>query len=72
VQIHVDDDQTVGRTHAALIVDHGHVYIEDLASKWGTEINGQRILQRQLLYHNDHIRLGDSEFTFIQARPQDA
>lgn len=67
-QIPLEDDPTVSRTHAALLVDSGRVYIEDLASQWGVEINGRKIIQRTLLFHNDRIRLGDSEFIFSQAQ----
>ncbi|NUP93118.1 MAG: FHA domain-containing protein, partial [Candidatus Omnitrophica bacterium] len=52
------------------LVDKNRVYIEDLASQWGTEVNGQRLLMRQLLHHNDRIRMGDSEFVFVQAQAQ--
>ena len=66
-QITIGDDPTVSRTHAAFIVDDNRVYIEDLASQWGVEVNGTKILKRQLLFHDDRIQLGDSQFVFMQA-----
>lgn len=67
VQIPLTDD-TVSRVHASLDVQKNRVYIADLSSAWGTMVNDRRITQRQLLYHNDRVKLGDAEFVFIQGQ----
>jgi serine phosphatase RsbU (regulator of sigma subunit)/pSer/pThr/pTyr-binding forkhead associated (FHA) protein len=47
----------VSRSHAEVLVQDGDCYLRDLGSKHGTYVNGIRI-ERTLLTHGDHIRLG--------------
>jgi phosphoserine phosphatase RsbU/P len=54
----------VSRQHARIVkVDDGY-YIEDLHSRNGTIVNGQPVLQRQLLAENDELRICDLTFLF--------
>ena len=57
-------DSTVSSKHAR-IKKEGRVYvIYDLGSTNGTYVNNARV-QREILHHNDIVRLGATEFTFI-------
>ena len=57
------DDTTVSSEHAAIVFEHGRFVLYDLAARNHTYLNGQRI-QRQMLYDNDEIRLGNSVLVF--------
>ena len=50
----------VSRHHARIDVDGPHVWIEDLGSKNGTFVNGQRIRKRIALKEGDQIVFGRS------------
>jgi DNA-binding winged helix-turn-helix (wHTH) protein len=52
------ESPTVSRRHARIIVDGGRVILEDLASKNGTFLRGQRISAPTPLVDGDVIRLG--------------
>jgi len=49
---------TVSRRHARILVEHDRATIEDLGSKNGTFVRGQRISEPTLLAAGDVIRLG--------------
>ena len=49
---------TVSRRHARILVEHDRATIEDLGSKNGTFVRGQRISEPTLLTAGDVIRLG--------------
>jgi Nif-specific regulatory protein len=51
-------DQGISRRHARLLVSGAQVAIEDLDSKNGVLVNGQRIEQRTLLHEGDQVVLG--------------
>ncbi len=63
------NDATVSGTHAA-ILKLQNVYVEDLASTNGTELNGKRV-QKRMLQHGDVIRIGQHRFEFVDAGAQD-
>lgn len=53
------DEEGLSRRHARFDVDaHGTVAIEDLGSKNGTFVNGERIAGRQVLRDGDRIQIG--------------
>ena len=61
-----NDDQ-ISRTHMRLTVKDGDIYVADLRSTYGTEVNGKRIdpPNAQKLAFGDLLRLGEaSEFAF--------
>lgn len=62
------DNLRVSRTHAQLRAIKGQFVLFDLNSKWGTFINGRRIIQA-ILYPHDTISLGDVILTFNQEYP---
>jgi pSer/pThr/pTyr-binding forkhead associated (FHA) protein len=50
-------DPTVSKRHAELRLEDGLWSIEDLRTRNGTWVNGQRIQARTPLSHNDEIRI---------------
>ena len=65
VEIHLDDPFASSR-HAR-ITRQGHiVVIEDLGSTNGTYLNDEPLTGPQPLHPGDRIRIGDSEFSYVQ------
>ena len=65
VEIHLDDPFASSR-HAR-IWKQGHVLvIEDLGSTNGTYLNDEPLNGPQPLHAGDRIRIGDSEFSYVQ------
>jgi FHA domain len=65
VEIRLDDPFASSR-HAR-ITRQGHlVVIEDLGSTNGTYLNEEPLTGPQPLHPGDHIRIGDSEFSYLQ------
>ena len=63
VEIQIDDP--FASTRHARISRHGHVLvIEDLGSTNGTYLNEEPLSGPQPLHPGDHIRIGDSEFSY--------
>jgi pSer/pThr/pTyr-binding forkhead associated (FHA) protein len=62
------DDPLVSRRHALLIVAPDEVTIEDLQSRNGVVVNGQRIPGRIKLAAGDKIGIGSQELTLVEGR----
>ena len=58
------DDDTVSRRHARIRVENDGAVIEDLDSRNGTFVGGQRIDAPAVLHDGDRIRLGSFELRF--------
>ncbi|AMM25358.1 FHA domain-containing protein [Variovorax sp. PAMC 28711] len=54
----------VSRVHAIVSIENGVYSVRDLDSSNGTFVNGVKV-QRQLLHHQDVIRIGDCELRFL-------
>ena len=52
------DSEKVSRRHARIWLVDGQATLEDLASKNGTRLRGERLTQRAPLVDGDEIRLG--------------
>lgn len=63
VDIQLDGDDMVSHEHAAIWWDEQAFNIQDLTSKNGTFVNGQRVLKHGLM-DNDEIRLGRTKMVF--------
>ena len=49
-------DRWASRNHCELSIDHGRLFLRDLASKHGTFVNGERIDRRELHVGDRHAR----------------
>lgn len=54
----------VSRTHALVSLERGRYTVSDLDSSNGTFVNGLKV-RRQVLRHEDVIRIGDCEVRFL-------
>ncbi len=52
-------DKNVSRQHAKLVRQDGAVFIEEMRSRYGTKVNGERIKARVALNPGDIIQIGD-------------
>jgi len=59
-------DQFASSHHAEIRQQGRTRVIEDLGSTNGTYLNGERVTGPQPLHDGDVIRIGDSEFTYLQ------
>lgn len=62
------DDPLVSRRHALLVVSNAGVTIEDLQSRNGVIVNGQRIAGRTPVKAGDKIVIGSQELTLLEGR----
>lgn len=61
--VHVQmPDTNCSRAHCKFYVENGKFWIEDMASKNGTIVNGIRI-QKSVIYLQDKIKVGDTEIS---------
>ena len=58
------DDPFASTNHARIQRQGGAIVIEDLGSTNGTYLNEEALQGPRPLHPGDHIRIGDSEFTF--------
>jgi hypothetical protein len=65
VEIRLEDPFASTR-HARIERQGSVTVIEDLGSTNGTYLNEQPLLGPQPLHHGDRIRIGDSEFSYLQ------
>jgi pSer/pThr/pTyr-binding forkhead associated (FHA) protein len=65
----VINDAFISRTHAAILQEDEEFYVQDLNSKNGTFLNGERLQpgerSAQPLKHGDRLRFNTVEFEFI-------
>jgi hypothetical protein len=59
------EDPFASSRHARLMRQGGIVVLEDLGSTNGTYLNEELLTGPQPLHRGDRVRIGDSEFTFI-------
>jgi pSer/pThr/pTyr-binding forkhead associated (FHA) protein len=58
------DEDLVSREHAAIVPADGGYWIEDLGSRNGTRVNGNKIARRQRLQTGDSVAIGSVEILF--------
>lgn len=63
------DSATVSRRHARIVVTYGEAVIEDLGSRNGTSVRGEKIQGPVRLADGDRIRLGAATMTFRVFKP---
>jgi pSer/pThr/pTyr-binding forkhead associated (FHA) protein len=59
------EDPFASSRHARLVRQGGIVVLEDLGSTNGTYLNEELLTGPQPLHRGDRVRIGDSEFTFL-------
>jgi hypothetical protein len=59
------EDPFASSKHARLLRQGGIVVLEDLGSTNGTYLNEELLTGPQPLHRGDRVRIGDSEFTFL-------
>jgi hypothetical protein len=62
------DDPLVSRTHARLTVSSEGVVLEDLGSRNGVRVNGEKLEQTRALAHGDRVLIGSQEMLLLQRR----
>jgi DNA-binding winged helix-turn-helix (wHTH) protein len=62
------DLNSVSRHHARVVVSHGDARLEDLGSKNGTVLNGERITTSVPLANGDRIKIGAASLVFRCSR----
>jgi adenylate cyclase len=60
VDLDLTPDEQVSRPHARIVYEHGAYWIEDLDSKHGTWVDGQRITARTRLAPGATVRVGQT------------
>jgi len=63
----IANDRRVSRRHARLTICAHGVVIEDLDSKCGVYVDGERIVKSRLLVGGERIRLGHTELALLRA-----
>jgi len=66
------DDKQASRQHARVFSDGKQFYVEDLASRNGTLVNGGKIQGRYPIQAGDEIRIGSHYMEFQDERPSAA
>jgi predicted component of type VI protein secretion system len=62
------DDPLVSRRHAMLVVTKDAVTVEDLESRNGVVVNGQRIAAKTVVQPGDKILIGSQELVLLRGR----
>jgi phosphoserine phosphatase RsbU/P len=65
----LSDDILVSRTHARIWVNVSGYWIEDLVSKHGTFVNGDRVGSRRLLNPGDEVLVGATKLKILCSAP---
>jgi len=60
------DDPFASSAHARIIRQGGTVVLEDMGSTNGTFLNEELLSGPQPLHPGDRVRIGDSEFTYLE------
>ena len=58
------DSSTLSRRHARIVVTGREAVVEDLGSKNGTMVNGQRVVEPVVLKDSDQIDVGSHTMTY--------
>jgi hypothetical protein len=62
------DDALVSRRHALLVVGENELHIEDLSSRNGVWVNGDKIDGRTKLSDGDKVRIGSQEMAVLKVQ----
>ena len=62
------NDRVVSKEHALITLSDDTYWIQDIGSRNGTFVNGEQIVGRISLVHNDLIRLGETSIRFAHEK----
>jgi len=62
------DDGLVSRRHAAFTIAGDEIFVEDLGSRNGVRVNGERIVGRTRLNDGDRIRIGNQDMAVLRVQ----
>jgi hypothetical protein len=60
------DDPFASSAHARIFSRGDFLYVEDMGSTNGTYLNDELLSGPQPLHRGDRVRIGDSEFTYVE------
>lgn len=60
----VINDEQISKFHAAVLFEKNEIWIQDLQSKNGVYVNGQKIIKSQLLHNGSLVKLGATILKF--------
>lgn len=66
------DDGLVSRRHVVLHVAQRELQLEDLGSRNGVAVNGDRVKGRRALQHLDRVQIGSQELLVLESARKDA
>ena len=61
-EMKLEGDPSISRKHMEFIWQNGILYVQDINSKNGTWVNGEKIDKAVPLHHNDIIHAGETDF----------
>jgi len=61
-EMKLEGDSSISRKQMEFIWQHGILYVQDMNSKNGTRVNGQKIDKAVALHHNDIIHVGETDY----------
>jgi pSer/pThr/pTyr-binding forkhead associated (FHA) protein len=64
-EIKLINDLTISSFHAVLTLGNNRYWIKDFNSRNGSMINGKRIKKPVKIHHGDRIRIGETQFVYI-------
>ena len=70
IDIDLSPDTTVSRCHARIWLENGAYWIEDLKSRYGTRINGEKLTGRIQVKAGDSIVAGETQLK-IDSLPEE-
>ena len=72
VDIDLSPDTTVSRLHARIWAENGRFWVEDVESRYGTQINGKKLVGKAQIQPEDSIIIGETTLKVDNLPPAEA